>query len=270
MTSDLPAPLSRFDMTGRAAIVTGAASGIGAKSAEYFAAMGASVMLVDRDRDALAETAAGFARSGQVVTRGADVGSRDDVFAAFRDAADRFGRLDVVANVAGIPCDATLGELDEALLDRVLSVNVKGTVFCCQAAAEAMVPQRSGSIVNVSSAAIDFPTKGNAGYAMSKAAVAMLTRTLAMELGENGIRVNTIAPGPTLTNFTKRHLRDESGREDPERLAEAVAQLRALSPIDAYGEVDDQALLVLYLGSDASKFVTGATLRANGGIGMVW
>jgi 3-oxoacyl-[acyl-carrier protein] reductase len=266
---DSATPLRAFDMSGRAAIVTGAGSGIGARSAECFAAMGASVMLADLDVDAAQRVAANCGGPGEKVARPLDVSSKGEFDQVVAEAVTHFGRLDVLANVAGIACDALIGDLDEEKLDRALAVNVKGTVFGCQAALEVMKGQRSGSIINVSSAAIDYPTKGNAGYAMTKAAVAMLTRTLAMEAGEFGIRVNAIAPGPTLTNFTKRHLLRDDGTMDEGRLASVLEEFRELSPIGQLGEPEDQALLILYLGSDASRFVTGATLRANGGIGMV-
>jgi 3-oxoacyl-[acyl-carrier protein] reductase len=140
--------------------------------------------------------------------------------------------------------------------------------FGCQAALRAMAPQRSGSIVNVASAAIDFPTAGNSVYAMTKAAVAMLTMSLAVEAGPLGVRVNAIAPGVTLTKFTLRHLGD--AEPDQERLDAQVEQYRQMSPLGLVGQADDQAQLVLHLASDASRFTTGAIFRSNGGVSIVW
>jgi 3-oxoacyl-[acyl-carrier protein] reductase len=263
--------LAARQLHGRVAIVTGAGSGIGARSAEFLAAAGAAVVVADVDDSRGAQVAQGIRDGGGeaefVLT---DTSRQHDVQACVAHAVERYGQLDVMANVAGIAGDGLVADLTEADLDRVLAVNLKGVFFGCQAAIRAMVPRRTGSIVNVSSAAIDFPAPGNAAYAMSKAAVAMLTMTLAVEVGPHGIRVNTIAPGVTITNFTLRHLVGADGRPDPARLDERVEQLRQMSPLGLVGEADDQAHLVLYLASDASKYATGAIFRANGGVGIGW
>src|SRR5919205_1036423 len=117
-----------------------------------------------------------------------------------------------------------------------------------------MVPQGSGSIINVSSAAIDAPAPNYGVYAMTKAAVAQLTKTLALEAGRHGIRVNTIAPGFTITAFTSRHLYEEDGTLNQDRYDAFVKQMEKLSPIRRVGEPEDQAYLILYLVSDAAKF----------------
>ena len=139
----------------------------------------------------------------------------------------------------------------------------------CQAAMRVMVPQGSGSIINVSSAAIDYPAPSNSMYAMSKAGVAMLTMGLAVEAAPHRIRVNAIAPGVTLTAFTMRHMQSDGG-VDPARYEARVEELRRMSPLGLLGTADDQALLILYLASDASRFATGAIFRANGGVAMPW
>jgi 3-oxoacyl-[acyl-carrier protein] reductase len=197
------------------------------------------------------------------------VRDRAQVEACVDVAVERFGHLDVFANVAGIPGDGLVVDLSEDHLDQVLAVNLKGVLFGCQAAMRAMVPRRSGSIVNVASAAIDFPAPANAAYAMSKAAVAMLTMSLAVEAGPHGIRVNALAPGVTLTNFTLRHMQTDAGL-DPARYEQRIDELRQLSPLGLVGSPEDQAHLVVYLASDASRFATGAIFRANGGVAMVW
>ena len=265
------APLGAFDLTGRVAVVTGAATGIGKSVAEALAAVGASVVVADLDGTQAESAAAEITdRGGIAIAMATDVSRQAEVDALVAHAADRFGRLDVMANVAGIPGDGLLESVTEEQLDKVIQVNLKGVYFGCQAAARVMARSGGGSIVNVSSAAIDFPCPNNSVYALTKAAVAMLTMSLASELGPSGIRVNAIAPGVTLTHFTTRHLIDAEGNRDQALYDEKVAAYQKMSPIGVVGDPADQALQVLYLASDASRFVTGAILRANGGVGMVW
>jgi 3-oxoacyl-[acyl-carrier protein] reductase len=255
-----------FRLTGRAAVVTGAASGIGAAIAEVLAAAGARVMLGDIDA-AGAEAVAGKLRAAGADARAlrCDVSQRAELDALVSAAHAAFGRLDVMCNVAGIAADGALAAVSEAELDRVLAINLKSVLFGCQAALRVMAPQRRGSIVNVSSAIIDSPAAGYGLYAMSKAGVASLTQTLALEAGPLGVRVNALAPGATLTAFTSRHLRGPDGATDATRLDAFVNAMRARSPLGLVGEAIDQAWLALYLASDASRFCTGQIWRANGG-----
>jgi 3-oxoacyl-[acyl-carrier protein] reductase len=183
---------------------------------------------------------------------------------------ERFGAVDIMCNVAGVPSDGLVEDVAEAELDRVLAVNLKGVFFGCQAAMRVMKPRRRGVIINVSSTGIDVPIPGNAVYAISKAGVAMLSMVLATEAGPHGVRVNAIAPGATITNFSRRHLYDEQGNVSQTRFDEFVARMRALSPLDTVGEALDQALLILYLASPAAKFATGNIFRVNGGQSAVW
>jgi 3-oxoacyl-[acyl-carrier protein] reductase len=255
-----------FRLAGRAALVTGAASGIGAAIAEVLAGAGARVAIADVDA-AGAEATAERIRATGGEARGfrCDVSSRREVDALVAAAHAAFSRLDVLCNVAGVPSDGPLGEVSEAELDRVLGINLKGTLFACQAALCVMAPQRSGSIINVSSAVIDSPAAGYGLYAISKAGVASLTQTLALEAGPLGVRVNALAPGATLTAFTRRHLRGPDGAVDAARLDAFLGAMRARSPLGRVGEAVDQAWLALYLASDASRFSTGQIWRANGG-----
>ncbi len=258
--------LEIFRLNGRGAFVTGAASGIGAASAELLAAAGARVTLADIDAAGAEAIASGIrARGGVARAIRCDVSRRDEVDAGVREAHAAWGRLDVLCNVAGVPSDGPLASLDEAEFDRVLAINLKSVLFSCQAALPLLAAQGGGSIVNVSSAVIDAPTAGYGLYAISKVGVASLTQTLALEAGPLGVRVNAIAPGATMTAFTQRHLRGPDGSTDPARLEAFVSAMRARSPLGRVGEAIDQAWLVLYLASDAARFCTGQIWRANGG-----
>jgi 3-oxoacyl-[acyl-carrier protein] reductase len=258
--------LDVFRLDGRAAVVTGAASGIGRAVAQVLAAAGARVVLGDLDLDGARAAAREISdRGGTALAQRIDVAVRADHEALVARSLADFGRLDVMVNVAGVPSDGPLADVGEAELDRLLAINVKGTLFGCQAAVRAMAERGGGSIVNVASGAIDLAVPNYGLYALTKAAVAMLSQTLAAEVGRHRIRVNVLAPGATLTNFTQRHLRDADGNVDPARLETFLGAMRARSPLGLVGEPIDQAWLVLYLASDASRFCTGQIWRANGG-----
>jgi 3-oxoacyl-[acyl-carrier protein] reductase len=183
---------------------------------------------------------------------------------------DNHGRLDIMANVAGIIVGGTVIDMADEDLDRILGVNWKGVFYGCRAAARVMVGQGSGSIINMASTAIDLAVPGLAAYSMCKAAVAQLTRNLASEVGPEGVRVNAIAPGFVVTGMTGRHFTRPDGTID-EALKEAtVAPQARRSPLRRVGEPEDIGWAVLYLASDAARFVTGQILRPNGGASMPW
>lgn len=260
-----------FRLTDRVAVITGGASGIGESAGRVLAAAGAAVVLGDVDAEK-AETVAGeiVAAGGRAVAQACNISQRADLDALVDRAVSEYGRLDVMANVAGVASDGLLADVSEAEVDRMLSINVKGQLFGCQAALRVMQPQGSGSIVNVSSGAIDLAKANYGVYAFTKAAVAMMTQTLAVEAGAHGIRVNCLAPGATITAFTSRHLYAEDGTIDQTKFDAFISNMQGMSPIGAVGEAIDQAWLILYLASDASRFCTGQIWRANGGQCIVW
>jgi 3-oxoacyl-[acyl-carrier protein] reductase len=255
-----------FGLGGRVAVVTGGASGIGRAVAEVLASAGARVVLGDLDAAGAEEAAAAIrGAGGEALAQKADVSQRFEVETLVERAIGEWGGLDVMCNVAGVPADGPLAELREDEFDRVVGINVKGTLFGCQAAAAVMASRGGGSIINVASAAIDLAIPNYGLYGLTKAAVAQLTQTLAVEVGPQGIRVNVLAPGATLTNFTQRHLKNPDGSLNQERYDGFVAAMQKTSPLGLVGEALDQAWLVLYLASDASRFCTGQIWRANGG-----
>jgi 3-oxoacyl-[acyl-carrier protein] reductase len=262
-------PRELFDLAGRVAVITGAGSGIGAASARLLARARATVVCADVDR-ARANTVAGeiVVDGGHADAVVCDVSRRADVERVVQDAVAVHGRLDVMGNIAGIMQESLVVDTEESELDRVLGINLKGVFFGCQAAARVMTALGSGSIVNMSSGAIDSPREGLAGYAMAKAAVAQLTKTLAVEVGPSGVRVNAIAPGYVVTAMTMQRYTRSDGSIDENLRAAVIEPLRERSALRRIGHPDDIATAVLYLASDASSFVTGQVIRPNGGISM--
>ena len=259
-------PKAAFDLGDRVAVVTGAASGIGRCVAEVLASAGARVVAGDLNLSGAEDTAAAIREAGgDAIAHVVDVSERAQVFALMDRATETWGGLDVLCNLAGVPSDGSLAEVTEEEFDRVVGIHIKGTLFGCQAGAAAMARRGGGSIINMASAAIDLAVPGYGLYALSKAAVTQLSQSFAVEAGPDGIRVNVLAPGATLTNFTKRHLRNPDGSIDSERYEGFVSAMKAMSPLSRVGEAIDQAWLVLYLASDASRFCTGQIWRANGG-----
>ncbi|UZJ29268.1 SDR family NAD(P)-dependent oxidoreductase [Streptomyces endophytica] len=257
-------PLPAYDLTGRTAIVTGAANGIGRATAALLAEAGATVHCADLDeRGARATAAALTASGGTAYAHRVDVTHRAEVAAVVEAARAASGRLDVMANIAGIMHSAPVLETADADLDRVWNTNFKGVLYGCQEAARAMIATGTrGSLVTMASGAIDTGAPGLLCYGAAKAAVVQLTRTLASEVGRHGIRVNAVAPGWIRTPMTDRPTAEAQQR--------AEAPMIRMSPLGRVGEPADVAHAVLYLASDASSFTTGQILRPNGGVAMPW
>jgi 3-oxoacyl-[acyl-carrier protein] reductase len=254
---------SLFDLTGQVAVLTGAGSGVGRATALLLAAAGAKLVLGDISESRLEETAAllGEGRGNAVLLAG-DVAKKADVEALVGRAVDRFGRVDIMGNIAGIRQYIPLREMTEEDLEQILAINLKGVFYGVRAALDVMVPQGSGCIVNISSGAIDSPATGYGGYAMAKAAVAMLTKTAAAE-GAPNVRVNAIAPGALDTNF-------RVAGNTPEERAAASKRWAEMNPLKVDGKPEFVAHAFLYLCSPAGQWVTGQILRPNGGSAMPW
>jgi 3-oxoacyl-[acyl-carrier protein] reductase len=253
-----------FGLDGRVAFVTGAGSGIGEETAHVLAAAGAHVVCADLDAARTTEVAASIVKDGGSAAGIAlDVTRGDDVRAAVSAVAAEHGRLDVMANVAGIMIEREAMAVSEAEFDKVLAVNLKGVLFGCQAAGAVMGP--GSAIVNVTSSIIDAPSAGRVAYAASKSGVVQVTRHFALELGQKGIRVNAVAPGWTVSGLTARHFTEADGTVDPTRLESVLADKGTRSPLGLVGQPIDTAMTVLFLAAPASRFYTGSVLRPAGG-----
>ncbi len=260
-----------FALDGQVAVVTGAGSGIGAASAKLLAHAGATVICADRNADGAKITADEIAAAGGEATPcEIDVCDRDAVFELAAEVSGQNDRLDIWCNIAGVINQVLVADMTDEQFDAVFDVNFRGAMYGCQAAVAAMTPAGSGSIINMSSSAIDTPAAGIAAYAVSKSALAQLTHTLALEVGPLGIRVNAVAPGFTLTGMTARHFLNEDGSVDEERRDAVVEPMAAMSPLGIIGDPSDIALTVLYLAGKAARFITGQVLRTNGGVAMPW
>jgi 3-oxoacyl-[acyl-carrier protein] reductase len=260
---------SPFDLDGRTAVISGGAKGIGRQAAIIFARAGANVVVADIDQAGLDETASLVREHGtEVSTVGADVSVKAEVDGVAEHALATFGRLDVWANVAGVLAYAPIVDTTEADLDRVIGVNLKGVYWGSAAAARSMTAAGSGSIINIASAGGEVPAAGISVYALTKAAVMMLTRTLAVEVGPSGVRANSVAPGFVETPMTAVHFTNDDGSIDESRRHDILQARATQSPLAITGTTEDIGYAMLYLASDASKFMTGQVMRPNGGVYM--
>lgn len=253
MTTNQP-----FDLHGRVAIVTGASRGIGRTIALGLASAGAAVVAnYAANRTAADEVVSQIkAAGGSVVAVQADVGDlaqHERIIAAARDG---FGRLDILVNNAAMTRREPFLEATAEGWDRTVDVNLKGVYFLSQAAACLMVEQRSGKIINISSVHDVRPMASNSVYNITKAGLVMLTKSLALELAEQGIQVNCVSPGAILTDETRDRLADPAYR----------GKVLAKIPARQIGETDDVVGAVLLLASAAANYINGTTLYVDGGM----
>jgi NAD(P)-dependent dehydrogenase (short-subunit alcohol dehydrogenase family) len=248
--------INLFDVSGRKALVTGAGRGIGKVLAIALAEAGCDVAILEIDQRTAESTAAEIRKKGRKsVGIQVDVTKKDQIDKAFAETAKALGGLDICINNAGISIQKPAEEMPEADYDKIIDINLKGVFLCSQAAARIMIPQKSGSIINIASMsgiAVNVPQK-QAIYNTSKAGVAMLTRSLAVEWAPYGIRVNSISPGYMKTEMTMASM------------THLFPAWESLTPMGRLGVPEELRGAVIYLASGASSYMTGHDLVIDGG-----
>ena len=250
----------RFSLEGRTALITGASRGIGAEICRVFADAGADIVALARDEPALADVAAQVRAMGRsCLVIGADLATADGPGAAARTALEQLGTIDILVNSAGVARIAPALDLSLAQWEETMAVNLRAPFLLSQALAPAMIAQRWGKIINISSQTGVIALKDHAAYATSKGALNALTKSLMAEWAEHNIQVNAICPTVVMTPM---------GRElwSPREKSEPFL---AKTPLGRFGEPVEIADLALYLASPASELVNGSVVMIEGGFSSV-
>jgi NAD(P)-dependent dehydrogenase (short-subunit alcohol dehydrogenase family) len=245
-----------FDLTGKTAVVLGAASGIGKSSAEALAGLGANVVCADRNMELCEATAVGIRDAGgEAEAMPADAASAAEVSALAEKVKAKFPRLDIAVTTPGLNIRKTILDYTEEDLDRVVNLNIKGTVYFMRAFGRIMVDQRGGSLIACSSVRAVTIEPGLAVYGCTKAAIGLLVKGFASEVGGFGVRVNAIAPSIAETALTA-----------PFKQRPDIHKLYAAHTVfNRWSSSDEVAAAVAFLASDASSYVSGSTLFVDGG-----
>ncbi len=247
-----------MSLSGKVAVVTGGSRGIGKAICLRLAEMGAKVVVnYVSQPDAAQETVRAIqAKNGQAVIAQFNVANDAEVQEAFKKILDDNGHIDILVNNAGITRDGLLLKMKEEQWDQVLDTNLKGAFNCSRAVARAMMKQRWGRIINISSVVGFAGNAGQANYAAAKAGMVGLTKSVAKELASRGVTVNGVAPGYIVTDMT-------SGLTE-----EITEKIKSEIPMGSLGEAEDVAAAVAYLASDDARYVTGQFIHVNGGMFM--
>ncbi len=232
------------------AVITGGGRGIGKATAQLFTNEGATVVIAEFD-EVSGQSTANELGAHYIKT---DISNEDSVNELFNFVSSKFGQLDILVNNAGILADSTLKKLDSDSFDAVINVNLRGVYLCGRAAANIMIEQGSGVILNASSVVAHHGNFGQTNYVASKAGVIGITKVWARELGKDGIRVNAVAPGFIQTNMT-------AGM--PEKVVNMMGEK---VPLKRWGQPEDVANAYTFLASDEASYITGAVLNVDGGV----
>jgi NAD(P)-dependent dehydrogenase (short-subunit alcohol dehydrogenase family) len=241
-------------LEGKSAFVTGAGGGIGRAIAEAFAKAGARVGVVDVNPDLAGDTAAALA-GGHGTALVCDVADRQAVFAAMAEFTGAAGGLDILVNNAVFFHYAPLVDMPETIVDRMIDVGIKGSLWALQAATPHLIARGGGCVINLSSVAVSFAIRNAAVYSSIKGALDTLTRQQAVELGAHGIRVNALAPGPVPTPGA-RSVVDDAGWETRSQR----------TPLRRLATAEEVAAAAVFLASDEARSIAGVTLKIDGGI----
>ena len=249
--------LDRFRLDGKVAIVTGGSRGLGRAIAEALSSAGAHVGVTARQIESAENAAAAIQRAtkGKAVGIAADVTRPADVGKLIAHVSEALGRIDILVNNAGVNIRGAIEELREEDWDTVIDTNLKGPWLCCRAVAPVMKAQKWGRVINVSSMLGEISLPGRTPYASSKGGLTLLTKTLALEWAKDGINVNALCPGPFATEINLPLLNDPAAR----------AQMESNVPLARWGDPVELGPAAVFLASDASSFMTGATLFVDGG-----
>lgn len=251
-----------FDFTGQVIAITGASSGIGLEIARKFYLAGARLALCSRSEERVRSAVADWADTSdtRLLIISADTSIIKDIY-RFRDAAvERFGRIDVWVNNAGIEHPMPTVEMTQEIFDAVVNTNFRGYYFGCQSAAQDMLRRgEGGTIVNIGSVNAVTVVPGQAVYAATKAAISQMTKLFAREWGRDGIRVNCVGPGSIPTRIN----------EEKYKVPGAEKAMREKIPMGRRGDVSEVADAVLYLASGEASYITGQTLFVDGGLTLV-
>lgn len=255
MSDEQPLPSLTTDLSGKAALVTGAGQGIGRTIARTLAAAGAKVACVDVNADTLADTQKTIQDAGGTAeVFVCNVTDSARVNEVVNEAVGKLGGLDILVNNAGITRDTLCMRMSDDQFDAVIAVNLRGTFLFTRAACRPMIKARRGRIINIASVSGLMGNPGQTNYSASKAGVIGLTRTVARELAQRNITVNAVAPG-----FIATDMAAALGEEVMERVKQET-------PLGRLGTAADVAAAVLFLASDASAFITGHVLTVDGGL----
>lgn len=251
-----------FDFTGQVIAITGASSGIGLEIARKFYLAGARLALCSRSEERVRSAVAGWADASdaRLLIISADTSIIKDIY-RFRDATvERFGRIDVWVNNAGIEHPMPTVDMTQEIFDAVVNTNFRGYYFGCQSAAQDMLRRgEGGTIVNIGSVNAVTVVPGQAVYAATKAAISQMTKLFAREWGRDGIRVNCVGPGSIPTRIN----------EEKYKVPGAEKAMREKIPMGRRGDVSEVADAVLYLASGEASYITGQTLFVDGGLTLV-